>query len=493
MRCSNPSCGCPVNPEDDFCPNCGRRLDETTKTHRPTEVPAAVAGAGPALSATPAPAWPASPPAAAAPADPASDCPDLEVLYNNNCVFVLNMQSTFDLEIRPLTDGIRDLFVEVRQSGRTLMRERPMMVLRRGVKFPISLNYIPQNTSPGSVAFTIVVGYKIQGRPQVYAAAKKHTLYNGKEDPRRVCDNLVIEVKNNIEQGHAGDIKVDQDFRELRHLLGQQDRGALDKEFMDLINRCPIWSPLPLCECDEEAQDSVGGTNFFRRGVPPRLVLKTAAGPEYFFSLQSRLQLGRARECDVVTRILAADGQEDREASTRLSRYHASLEWRDHQVFLLDRGFYPGETSGRPSAAGVWADGQRVPSGGELLLRPGREYQVTLADPAQGGYPLAVRVWTVGEIPHPGGDCQGGSRQEAACVLVRPAVAGPTRAYALVRLGLSLGWLDPQFGPACLCRQRTGLRFCHQSEQTWLALEKNFRAGNETFQILNAVEIPKTA
>jgi len=46
-----------------------------------------------------------------------NDCAELEVRYNNRCVFVLNMQSTFDFEIRPLTDGVKNLFVEVWQSG----------------------------------------------------------------------------------------------------------------------------------------------------------------------------------------------------------------------------------------------------------------------------------------------------------------------------------------------------------------------------------------
>ena len=35
MRCPNPACACPVNPEDNFCPHCRQRLDEITKTPPP--------------------------------------------------------------------------------------------------------------------------------------------------------------------------------------------------------------------------------------------------------------------------------------------------------------------------------------------------------------------------------------------------------------------------------------------------------------------------
>lgn len=413
----------------------------------------------------------------------------MEVHYNNNCVFVLNMQSTFDLEIRPLVDGIRDFFVEVRQSGHCLMRERPMAALKRGMRVPLSMNYTPHNTSPGSVAFNLVVGYKLNGQPKIFSVTRKHTLHNGKEDPRRVCESLVIEVKNNIQQGHAGDIKVDQDFKELKNLLGRKEGLALDKEFIELINQRPIWTPLPLAECEAGAVDSVGGPDFFQPPTPARFLLKSATdGRELLLSLQPRLQMGRSRECEVVTRIEDASGREDREASTRLSRYHACVEWRNHQAILQDRGFYPGEAQGRPSAAGVWVDGQRLTAGGELVLWPGLDYTVSLSNPTAGGFILRLRVWTMAELPPLGGGCATPrpAPDEPACVVVQPVTALVNKSYALVRHALCLDWLNPQSGNVFICKQPGGLRLFSEQGQTWLAAGQLIHAGKTDYQVLDS-------
>jgi hypothetical protein len=491
MRCPNPVCACPVSAEDVFCPNCGQRLDETTKTRHPRpEVSGEAIPANVVLPPAPFPAANAGNEVFTTPVREdfpgRSDCTDLEVHYNNNCVFVLNMQSTFDLEIRPQVNGIRDFFVEVRQSGRCLMRERPMALLKRGMRMPLSLNYTPHNTSPGSVAFNIVVGYKLNGQPRLYAATRKHTLHSGKEDPRRVCESLVIEVKNNIQQGHAGDIKVDQDFKELKELLGRHDSLALDKQFIGLINQRPIWTPLPLAECEADAVDQAGGPVV---SLPQRLLLQsTTGGRDFFLSLRRRLQLGRARECDVVTRIEDAGGQENREASTRLSRYHACVEWRDNHAVLVDRGFYPGKKQGRPSVTGVWVEGKRLGTGSEISLRPGRDYEVSLGDPASAGFALSLRVWTVGELPHPGSDCAmqfGHSPEEPACVVVQPARSFTNKCHALMRHGLCLGWMDVQGGNACLCKQGGGLRLCTDQGQTWLAVGQLIHTDKADYQVLD--------
>ena len=491
MRCPNPACACPVNPADDFCPNCGKPLDATTKAQSPgPEAPGEVVPVIRDLPTDRSPAVGAAPdlfiPTAKEELASRSDCPDLEVQYNNNCVFVMNMQSTFDLMIRPQADGIRSFYVEVRQSGRRLVREEPMEVLKRGVPVPLSLNYTPLNTSPGSVAFNIVVGYRLNGQPKLFVATRKHTLHSGKEDPRRVCESLVIEVKNNIQQGHAGDIKVDQDFKDLKNLLGRKDSLTLDKEFIGLINQRPIWTPLPLAECEAGAAEPAGRR---KDALPPRLLLQPSNGDgNLLLSLQSRLQIGRARECDVVTRSRDASGQEDPAASQRLSRFHACVEWRNQQAVLMDRGYQPGETQGRPSVAGVWVDGKRLAAGGEFLLRPGRDHQVSLDDPAGAGFGLSIRLWTVGEMPVSGGQWaarQGRAAGEAACVVVKPSTGFAAKSHVLVRHGVCLDWLVEQGGSTCICRQGANMCLVTDQGQEWLATGQVIRTDATDYLVLD--------
>ena len=230
-RCPNPRCACPVQAGDLFCPHCGQDLSvaaggATTEAAAGYGAPLRLepVGLAPLPTATASAQGQVAEPAAATEPSTSrgslpSDCPDLEVSYNNSCVFVLDMQSTFDFRVRPLGDGIRELYVEVQQSGRVIARETPMVRPRRGAWLDFSLNYTPSNTRPGKAAFSIVVCYRKGDQLRVYAAYRTHTIYSGKEDPRRVCENLMVEVKNNIQQGHAGDLRVDQSFDSLREAL----------------------------------------------------------------------------------------------------------------------------------------------------------------------------------------------------------------------------------------------------------------------------------
>ena len=537
-RCPNPVCACPVRPEDAFCAHCGRALGQPvpgkevpSESAAPQSEPGQVSDL-PALllakleasasraSADPMRAtarltgsnWSADIPvppgrveqpptpfssltadtSVRAPAEtPAgalagTECADLEVRYNNSCVFVLNMQSTFDFEIWPRAEGIRDLFVEVRQTGKTLAREIPMVRPRPGGLIAFGLNYIPRNTHPGKVSFTIVVGYRKGSEKRIYAAYRTHTLWSGKEDPRRVCENLVVEVKNNIQQGHAGDIKVDQSFQDIRDVLRQQTTIELDKEFLNLINARPFWTPLALAECGPDAVPEFGAVpEAARRSC---LVLREAGGAVVHLLMQDQVRIGRARDCEIRARLHSSSGQELQEQSKRLSRYHALIEWRAGSCRLADRGYYPDERQWRPSATGLWVDGQRIPVGGDLVLAAGREYKVTLPVPTgdAAGCEFSARLWLVRDLPRSRPGCPGMNPEpDAPAALVLRRVNGPPPIYILLRQCASLGWIDPRWRDACVCARHGALHYSDGQVCGWLLPSQPLRAGEVEFQVLD--------
>lgn len=513
-KCPNPMCACPVQAEDVFCPNCGEALNAApenmaagpaegrrallqTDLAGERQLPPGAAFEGrdeTELVERPAVASAARLEAGQRAAEPAareeqhlSDCSDLEVRYNNSCVFVLNMQSTFDVEIRPRVEGIRDLSVEVRQSGQVIAHEKPRVLPRRGVPLSFGLNYTPRNTHAGKVSFEILVGYRKEQQRRLYAAYRTHTIYSGKEDARQVCESLVVEVKNNIQQGHAGDLRVDQNFHELREALRERSTIAQDREFLQLINGRPFWTSLPLGEC---AQEPVGGS-----GPVPRLehvVLRRAEGAPMHLLLPARVRIGRARDCEILARVLDAAGRQLTEPSLRIGRYHACVEWQGDKCQIRDGGYYAEEKRWRPSSTGVWIDGQRLAAGKDFTLAPGRDYRMTLGAPGEdgrAGFELTLRVWLAGDLPplRPGCPDLRAAPQAAACLVAR-RTEGPPEAFVLLRLAANLAWADARCAGACVCLRDRELHLSDGHGCDRLVAGRRIWAGGGEFQVLDGAK-----
>ena len=508
QKCSNAQCGCPVQPADVFCPHCGQPVAAGGQTEKVQlgESPGAFAPAGspvrendqkailhPLLAELkdlrPEPKTEVSPMAMPAVeiagGSPPSDCQDLEVRYNNSCVFVLNMQSTFDFEIRPLVDGIKNLFVEVRQSGQVIARETPMVLPRRGTLISFGLNYTPRNTHAGKVSFTIVVGYRQGDQRKIYAAFRTHTFHSGKENPRQICESLVVEVKNNIQQGHAGDLKVDQNFNGLREALRQHNTIEIDKEFLGLINARPFWTALSLAECEvdsvpgpEPAAGAPGGQQF---------ELRAPDGTRIRILTQPPVRIGRHRDCEMLARVVDETGRELREESLRISQYHAQVEWSGERGRLRDGGQPPHE-GWRRSSAGVWVDGKRVVSGGEFTMVAGGEHHVTLGDPGDGAkhFESSVRLWTAGDLPELRPACPDVKRtpETAVCLALRRS-GGPGSACLLLRTCALLTWADGRCGHACVCVRQGSLHLSDGHVCERLVPGRFVQAGSLNFQVVD--------
>jgi len=504
ILCPNPQCGCPVQSADVFCPHCGQVLDagpvklgaQMSERLTPELAPAERIATAEAIKREPittgSPQLVAESPAqslrpertASSDLLPANESLDLDVRYNNSCVFVLNMQSTFDFEIQPLADGIKNLFVEVRQSSQVLARETPMVVPRRGSTIAFGLNYTPRHTHSGKVSFTILVGYRKNGQQRVFAAYRTHTIHSGKEDPRRVCENLVVEVKNNIHQGHAGDLKVDQSFDGLREALRQHNPIEIDKEFLGLINARPIWTSLPLAECEPDA------VLFGAAPASPtrrqRLDLQAEDGTRLGLLTQTSVRIGRHRDCEILARLLDGNGQELRAESSAISQYHALIDWNQDHCQLKDGGHYP-EGGWRRSTAGVWVDGKPMSSKGEFTFVPGREHRITLGDPAVAAasrYELSARLWSARDLApfYPAGHEGGASPQSPVCLVLR-RLNGPGWVYLVLRSGAALAWADPRLNGVCVGLYQGALHWSEGQLSEPLVAGRSVRAGALNFQV----------
>ena len=416
------------------------------------------------------------------PAD--SDCADLEVRYNTRCVFVLNMQSTFDFEIRPLADGLTGLFVEVRQDGQIITNGAPRMLPRRNQVLRLPLNYTPRNTHAGKASFELLVRYRKGPQAFLFGTYQSHAIYSGKEDPRQVCESLVVEVKNNIQQGHAGDLKVDQSFNGLREALRERNTIALDQEFLQIINTRPFWVVLPLAEC---ADDPAGGPGAGRVQQPERLELRSTETGTIHLLRQPSIWIGRERKAEIMARVLSVSGQQLLEESRRLHRYHPKIEWQGNRCQLLDVSFSPEDNRVGPSANGVCVDGTRLAPGGEFNFAPGREYRITLVKPEPDrhlGYELSARLWLARELPRlrPGCPDLRAAGDAPACLVLR-RLQGPPETHVLLRTAVSLAWVDSRCGSACLCLRDSVIHFSDGQGCDHLYPGRVVRAGGVSFQV----------
>jgi hypothetical protein len=367
---------------------------------------------------------------------PLSECGDLELYYDASRIFMEGLILPFAFRLAPQCDGLTDLSLEIRTQSGLNESKRVLRVLRPGVEREISVDMRMPEGCSGMMTFDFILRYR-QGRAdRMFMISRTHEVHP-QRNARKVFENFRIEIN----QGHAGDIN--QNFQGLEKLMQNED---WEKVFSKM-NIPPRWEKLALEECaDCESSCTVRLPLCPASARLERLTLQIDGWKVHLLSGE-RIQLGRDRTCDLVTRVFDVSGAMPREANLAISRRQCGLVNPDGQVQVVN-----GDLSAAPGGKAVYLNGHPVETQESLT----DEFLLTFGGPQ----------------PEPGlfgfkGRKVNLSDGTAGVILMRTDSVKEifVPVYERVRLGLA----DPRWGELCVCRQDGGFAlsagpgFC-----TWL-------------------------
>jgi len=298
-----------------------------------------------------------------------SHCPDLDVRYNVNRIFVEGLVLPFEFRVTPGVEGITDLCLEIEARKGHKISEHPPEYPVRGEEIHVPVAFQSPAGLHGKVPFRIYVGYKRNGTPHWFTATNSHKVFRAREKAQKVIDTLVLDLKNEAAQGHAGDIQIHQRIDNLEALRPREDNPAADLKNVDLP---PAWAPLNLRRCRRKLDREAPGLRKQALPAPPDAarqsgVTLSIGDCRVHFLAESKVTLGRSRDCDVVTRITRSDGREPRDPNLRIGRYHCRIEMDRRTCKVVDRAWYPDKKEDRTSTCGIFVDNHRVSPGGQTF------------------------------------------------------------------------------------------------------------------------------
>jgi serine/threonine protein kinase len=219
---------------------------------------------------------------------------------------------------------------------------------------------------------------------------------------------------------------------------------------------------------------------------PQRLELRSADGARFFVMNQSSVRIGRNRNCDVVARSFSKSGHEIREESLMISQFHAQIDWNGAACRLRDGGTYP-EKGWQPSTAGLWVNGQKLSSGGQLDLVADKDYTISLGAPTlRSPFQLRTRLFSAKALPKPKPACYDlDLSPETPVCLMMTRLSFPVAVYFIVRSCAALSWADPRSGQTCLGLRQGRLHLGDTQSCELLVGGREVRAGALKFQVLD--------
>lgn len=501
LKC--PKCACPASEGEVFCSVCGGELPAGTPGSAgdaPEKEPAipdnaatlrldgilqepdsggAAFRTASAASRPPAvPALPVAPPAAA---DLPSHCSDFKVLYNTGKVFVEGMVVPFDFRLTPQVEGLDSLFVEIRYNGAAVARCDPDEYLVKGEELEIHLTFTAPGGLQGQVPFDVYVGYQKQDAALTFVCHKVHTCFRAKDKSRKVIDALKIELNNTIHNsGNASDAQINPVIKGLEAFCPAPDDPA---EGFQYITLPPVWIGLPL----RRAQVKPGsGPVLPKPLVQPaearldRLTLRWA-GRRVQLIGGDRVQFGRKRLCQIVTRLERRSGQTEKEfqdANYKISNFHCHVECGPANVLLKDGGWDSVAQKVKvASMNGTFVDGEKVQPARPRVLPVDKPFTLSLAD-ADIHDPDVLsydgEVWSCGRM----GSCLACAERrnpgQPACLVLRRRHGTP-ETIVLLWKQVDLARIESAWGPGCICREREGFLLHLASRCDWLVPERSVR------------------
>lgn len=399
-----------------------------------------------------------------------SSCAYIHVEHDESRVFVVGQTMNFRFAISPLVDGLSDVFVAIVFEGRGCNVEvkrlgwMPCKGERRVLR---NINFAAPEA--GSLGFSFYFGFTLDDAEYVFEADGEHKVWPSHTRAKDVVRNLEINIQNS---GHAADFQ----------LSGLKDQLRPDEkaeEAIDKLHRMPpVWSGLRLYGSTwrpprrQQRGDVRQLSPVTLGGMPTsaarldRLTLR-AGGRRIHLFTGDTIRLGKNRQNDVVTRLFE-DGQAPAALNSKISRYHCIIERYNKNCYIIDRGDYPGEGS-RPSAFGVFIDGERIPARGRRELDMKSTPRLTLAGAvadSPGVFSLELEPWACdsGMRRTCRRDCE--SRKLGSLVLRRCDATPET--YVALWECFSLGTADPDFDGVVVWREGDGYGYATAETDGWL-------------------------
>ncbi len=491
------SCGKKTG-EGIFCEKCGAELvadepanapnetvDNQLTTHHPPKIQAdecsgmETVGGGLTVDTVVQP----RPPAPVPPPVMNPSCSFINVEHDQSRVFVVGQTMNFRFALMPLVDGLSEVFIAAVFEGRKKKVEvqRLHWIPCRGERRELkNINFAAPEA--GSVGFTFYFGFTKDGVEYVFEADGEHKVWPSHAHAQEVVRNIEINIQNS---GHAADF----DLAGIRDGLSTGD--SLE-EVIDRLHRMPpLWSALRLYRSSWTPPRVANRETRQLMPVPLRTQPPYAArtnrltlcvGERKIHLLSAPLiRLGKNRQNDIVTRIFE-DGRAISELNSKISRYHCIIERHDKTCYVIDRGDYPGEGS-RPSAFGVFLNGEQISPNDRIKLDSKNTAQLTLAGPSPetpGAFALEIEPWPVPESVRTG--WWDNAKRKPGSLVMRRSDCIPETYIALWDC-LLLRDADPDFEGLIVWREDTGFGYASADSEGWLEPGTTIRTANTEIRV----------
>jgi len=469
-------CGWPLGPEARFCENCLKEINTTSEISDlattvadetvSDSVPEQLTQSDPLPLSDPLPI-PSIFTAVLSDTASGTHCPHLNVLYNTCRVFVEGITAPFEFRVTPKSDNLSELCIEIRRSDNLIEHYEPEWDLVKNHEMHIPIAFCAPTGIHGIEVFDIYIGYKIGNDQYWYLAKKKHKIFRAQDKAGSVIKEINIQFSNALTQGHAGDARINQQIG-LDKVI-QPDDPAKDFEHIDLP---PRWEPLLLSKCHYKPAKSAANLHATIQMPPPPEALRqrlTLRGDNLYLHLlaDTEIQLGRNRNCDIVTR--HPDNQH--EVNKKISRYHCRLEMRNNHCVLIDKGWDSEKKAFRHSTGGTYINNKKNPEGKSVEMTPDAHAVISLGDsPANDPnvFALDVHLWTCGRMETGMISCQGKCEPHDLACLTLHRHGEVAELFVLLWKHFSLSKFDSRFCNICVCRRDNAFLMQSNNHCQWL-------------------------
>ena len=377
-----------------------------------------------------------------------SECADLDVRFNAARILMEDASYPIEFQITPRCEGIKKLKIFIAGQHGLKFEGRCRSKLKLGVERGITLDVQIPKGLRGMLSFEVTVEYQLDHKVHRFGAVRSTEVYA--RDLNSI-QSLAINIQQEArEAGDNGSINMDG----VEKLAERGDWSAVLKE---LAKRPPQWAELLLEEYDGDDGGCGSMSCMGLVGEAPlqaRLSRMTieASGKKIHLISGDRVQLGRNRDSDIVTRIFDEAGSMPREENLYISKFHCGFVKEGAAVKIQD-----GSVKARDPKEKTWLNGKLVK--GAALLSSSNE-TISFGKPGTPGRLFSVTAKVLLSRSDDG-------MSEAAGVLLKRTDHVP-ESYLIVYDRVALKNLGAEWDGWCVARHKAGFCFGKEIACRWL-------------------------